>query len=106
MKYDDSLDVFGVHGVGGIVGALLTGYLVQESWGGAGLQDGDVKDNTVAIQMQAQVMGVVVTIVWTAVVAYAALKIADAVCGGIRVEEDDELEGLDVTDHGEAGYSN
>jgi Amt family ammonium transporter len=106
MGYDDSLDVFGVHGVGGIVGALLTGYLVQESWGGAGLQTDDVKDNTVGIQMQAQVMGVVITIIWTAVVAFVALKIAGAVCGGIRADEDDELEGLDVTDHGEAGYTN
>ena len=106
MGYDDSLDVFGVHGVGGIVGALLTGYLVQESWGGAGLKTDDAMDNTVGIQMQAQVMGVVITVIWTAVVAFVALKIAGAVCGGIRADEDDELEGLDVTDHGEAGYTN
>jgi Amt family ammonium transporter len=105
--YDDSLDVFGVHGVGGIVGALLTGYLVQASWGGAGLQDpsNGVTTNTVAIQMKAQFMGIVVTIIWTAVVAWIALKIAGAVCGGIRTSEDDETEGLDVTDHGESGYT-
>lgn len=107
LGYDDSLDVFGVHGVGGIVGALLTGYLVQASWGGAGLQDpsNGVTTNTVAIQMKAQFMGVVVTIIWTTVVAWIALKIAGAVCGGIRTSEDDETEGLDVTDHGESGYT-
>ena len=93
--------------VGGIVGALLTGYLVQASWGGAGLQDpsNGVTTNTVAIQMKAQFMGVVVTIIWTAVVAWIALKIAGAVCGGIRISEDDETEGLDVTEHGESGYT-
>ena len=56
--------------------------------------------------MQAQIGGIVVSVIWTAVVAYIALKIAGAICGGIRVDEDDELEGLDVTDHGEAGYTN
>jgi len=106
LKYDDSLDVFGVHGVGGIVGALLTGYLVQESWGGLGLAEAGGKGNTVSLQMQAQIGGIVVSVIWTAVVAYIALKIAGAICGGIRVDEDDELEGLDVTDHGEAGYTN
>jgi Amt family ammonium transporter len=105
LGYDDSLDVFGVHGVGGIVGALLTGFLVQENWGGLGLVEAGGEGNTLGQQMQAQFGGVVVTIVWTAVVAFIALKIAGAVCGGIRTAEDNETEGLDVTDHGESGYT-
>ena len=94
-NYDDSFDVFGVHAVGGIVGALLTGVIVfngaKESIDMAGLSD--------------QAISVGVTIVWSAVAAWIALKIAGAVCGGIRASEDNEIEGLDVTDHGESGYT-
>jgi Amt family ammonium transporter len=94
-NYDDSFDVFGVHAVGGIVGALLTGVIVfegaKESIDMAGLKD--------------QAISVGVTIVWSAVAAYIALRIAGAVCGGIRASEENETEGLDVTDHGESGYT-
>jgi len=94
-NYDDSFDVFGVHAVGGIVGALLTGVIVfkgsKESIDMAGLSD--------------QAISVGVTIVWSAVAAWIALKIAGGVCGGIRASEENETEGLDVTDHGESGYT-
>ena len=95
MGYDDSLDVFGVHGVGGIVGALLTGVLVIEG----------AKESIDMTGLKDQAISVGVTIVWSAVAAYIALKIAGAVCGGIRATEDNETEGLDVTDHGESGYT-
>jgi len=96
--YDDSLDVFGVHGVGGIVGALLTGCLVVDAThGGESFVIGD--------QLWIQAKGVLFTIAWSGVVSFIALKIAGAVVGGIRSDEDSEETGLDLTDHGEAGYS-
>ena len=95
LGYDDSFDVFGVHGVGGIVGALLTGLFGFNAVTGAE----EIQNNLVG-----QVMSVVVTIIWSAVVAYIAIKIAGALCGGIRSDEDSETQGLDVSDHGEDGY--
>ena len=97
LGYDDSFDVFGVHGIGGIVGALLTGCLV--------IGDGGAESFKVDGQLWIQAKAVIVTIIWSGVAAYVALKIADACCGGIRSSEDNETEGLDVTDHGEGGYS-
>ncbi len=97
--YDDSLDVFGVHGVGGIVGAILTGVFAAEAFGGAGLEK-----ETVASQVGAQVMSVVVTVVWSGIVSFGALKLTDAVFG-LRVPEDHEEQGLDMTEHGETGYN-
>ena len=95
--YDDSLDVFGVHGVGGIVGALLTGCLAIGANG--------VESFEIGGQLWIQCQGVLVTIAWSAVVAWIALKIAGMLAGGIRSDEDDEQQGLDLSDHGEAGYS-
>jgi Amt family ammonium transporter len=96
--YDDSLDVFGVHGVGGIVGALLTGCLVVDAThGGESFVIGD--------QLWIQAKSVLFTIAWSGVVSFIALKIAGAVAGGIRSDEDSEETGLDLTDHGENGYS-
>ena len=96
--YDDSLDVFGVHGVGGIVGALLTGCLVVDAThGGESFVIGD--------QLWIQAKSVLFTIAWSGVVSFIALKIAGAVVGGIRSDEDSEETGLDLTDHGETGYS-
>jgi Amt family ammonium transporter len=96
--YDDSLDVFGVHGIGGIVGALLTGCLVVDAaHGGESFVIGD--------QLWIQAKGVLVTVAWSGAVSYIALKIAGAVVGGIRSDEDSEETGLDLTDHGESGYS-
>ena len=97
---DDSLDVFGVHGVGGIVGALLTGVFTAPGLGGTG---GD--DFNIASQVFIQAEGVVITIVWSAVVAYIAYIVAGMFTGGLRVTEEDEREGLDVTSHGESAYA-
>jgi Amt family ammonium transporter len=95
---DDSLDVFGVHGVGGIVGALLTGVFSAASLGGV---KGD--DYSIAGQLFVQAEGVVITMVWSAVVAYVAFKIVDMLVG-LRVTEEEEREGLDISSHGETAY--
>ena len=100
LGYDDSLDVFGVHGIGGIVGALLTGVCAAEAMGGAGMEL-----DSMGAQVFAQLKGVVVTIIWSGVVSVIAFKIADLVTGGARVGEDEEDQGLDLNSHGEAGYS-
>ena len=96
LGYDDSLDVFGVHGIGGIVGALLTGCLV--------IGAGGVEKFEVGIQLWVQLKAVIVTIIWSGVVALIAFKIADMVTGGARVGEDEEDQGLDLNSHGESGY--
>ena len=106
---DDSLDVFGVHGVGGIVGALLTGVFNTQALGGPGLV-GDwvtvaVTSNGIGAQVWIQLKAVLLTIVWSGVVAIAAFKIVDLVIG-LRVPEDEEREGLDITSHGETAYHN
>ena len=98
--YDDSLDVFGVHGVGGIVGALLTGLCAAEFMGGAGLDE----SVTVASQMTQQAKGVIVTIIWSGVVSVIAYVIANVLTGGARISEEGEQQGLDLTDHDEIGY--
>jgi len=99
LRADDALDVFGVHGVGGIVGALLTGVFNAQVLGGPGLASaGDILG-----QVWVQLEGVVLTIVWSGVVAFVAYKIANMLCG-VRVPEEQEREGLDVTSHGESAY--
>lgn len=98
--YDDSLDVFGVHGVGGIVGAILTGLCAAEFMGGAGLDEAV----TVAAQVTAQAKGVGVTIIWSGVVSVIAYFVANALTGGARISEEGEQQGLDLTDHDESGY--
>lgn len=104
---DDSLDVFGVHAVGGTLGALLTGVFNSQSLGGPGLVTdwvtGKVGSNPIWDQFLIQAQGVGVTIIWTAVVAFIAFKIADLLVG-LRVTEEEEREGLDTTYHGEAAY--
>ncbi len=96
---DDSLDVFGVHGVGGIVGALLTGVFSATSLGG-------IKGDGYSImgQLYIQAEGVVITIVWSAIVAYVSYKVVDMVIG-LRVTEESEREGLDISSHGETAYN-
>jgi ammonium transporter, Amt family len=96
---DDSLDVFGVHGVGGIVGALLVGVFAAPSLGGTGAED-----FSIAGQLFIQAEGVVITMVWSAVVAFVAYKIVDMMVG-LRVSEEAEREGLDITSHGETAYN-
>ncbi len=104
---DDSLDVFGVHGVGGILGAILTGVFASPSLGGAGIWDyvgNKVADGySIADQVIIQATAVGITIVWSAVVAFIAYKLVDMFIG-LRVPEDEEREGLDITSHGETAY--
>jgi Amt family ammonium transporter len=102
---DDSLDVFGVHGVGGILGALLTGVFVNPALGGTGIMDyvTGKAGYDFGAQMVSQGWAVVTALVWSGVVTFVALKIVDMVVG-IRVSEDEEREGLDTTYHGESAY--
>lgn len=101
LRYDDSLDVFGVHGVGGIIGAIGTGILCAPSLGGTGFV---AEGGTMGAQVYAQILGVVITIVWSGVVALIALYIVKATTG-LRVKEDEEREGLDLSSHGERAYN-
>ena len=104
--YDDALDVFGIHAVGGIFGALATGIFVNPALGGMGVYDyvaNAVGEYNFAAQMTAQIYAVVTAIVVSAVVSYIALKIVDLVIG-LRVSEESEREGLDTTEHGERAY--
>ena len=98
LGYDDSLDAFGVHCIGGIVGALLTGVFAAESLGGVGL------DKSIGMQVWAQFLSIVITLVWSGVLSFIILKIVDATVG-LRVEEDDERQGLDLSQHNERGYN-
>jgi Amt family ammonium transporter len=107
LRADDALDVFGVHALGGIFGALMTGVFNAPSLGGPGFYNnwfemaagyGSIIDQVI---VQAKAVGL--TIVWTTVSALIAYKIADILVG-LRVSEDEEREGLDISSHGEAAY--
>ncbi|HSS63207.1 MAG TPA: ammonium transporter [Gammaproteobacteria bacterium] len=100
LGYDDTLDVFGIHAVGGIVGAMLTGVFAATSLGGAGFGDGN---ETMGAQLFAQLIGVVATFVYTFIASFVILKILDGVMG-LRVDADQEEEGLDIALHDERGY--
>jgi Amt family ammonium transporter len=104
---DDSLDVFGVHGVGGIVGALLTGVFAAPSLGGTGVYDYVANaanpQYSIGSQVWIQLQAVATTIVWSAVVSLIAYKLIDLVIG-LRVSEEEEREGLDISSHGETAY--
>jgi Amt family ammonium transporter len=104
---DDSLDVFGVHGVGGILGALLTGVFASPSLGGTGVFDYVTNavnpEYSIAGQVWIQAQAVGTTIVWSGVVSLIAYKLVDMVVG-LRVAEDEEREGLDIASHGESAY--
>ena len=99
LGYDDSLDAFGVHGIGGIVGAVLTGVFAAESMGGQGLAKASI-----GAQVGSQLISVVFTIVYCAVLSFIILKIVDALVG-LRVDADEETQGLDLTLHSEQGYN-
>ncbi len=101
LGYDDSLDVFGVHGVGGIVGALLTGVVADASFMGSGLAEG----RSIATQVGYQALSVLVTIVWSGLVSVVALTAIRATIG-LRVSDEVESLGLDLAEHGEEGYHN
>ena len=98
--YDDSLDVFGVHAVGGIIGALLTGVFCAESLGGAGF---GVEAGGMAAQLRVQFIGVFATVIYAGLVSFIILKVLDLSLG-LRVSEDAETEGLDLALHDERGY--
>ena len=105
---DDSLDVFGVHGVGGIMGALLTGVFASPSLGGQGIFDYvtnkmSTDPYSIASQVWIQFQGVLTTIIWSGVVSLIAYKLVDLVIG-LRVPEEQEREGLDISSHGESAY--
>ena len=100
LGYDDSLDVFGIHAVGGIIGAILTGVFCAESLGGAGF-GGDI--TSIGDQLAVQFIGVGATVVYTGVVSFIILKVLDGIMG-LRVTEDEEAEGLDLALHDERGY--
>jgi ammonium transporter, Amt family len=105
---DDSLDVFGVHGVGGILGALLTGVFASPALNGVGIVDWVTMkpvDYNIASQVWIQAKTVGATLIWSALVAFVAFKIADLTIG-LRVAEDEEREGLDIVSHGETAYHN
>jgi len=100
LGYDDSLDVFGVHAVGGIVGAILTGVFAAASLGGAGLPEGV----TISAQLGKQLIGVLVTVAYSALVTYVVLKVVGLITP-LRASDDEESEGLDLALHNERGYS-
>jgi Amt family ammonium transporter len=108
---DDSLDVFGVHGIGGILGALLTGVFNSPSLGGPGYVADWVTatgvtaaDYSIAAQVWTQAKAVFITVIWSGVVSFIAYKIVDLTIG-LRVSEEDEREGLDIASHGETAYN-
>jgi len=98
LGYDDSLDAFGVHGVGGIVGAVLTGLFAAPAMGGFGEVD------SIAVQLWVQIKGVLVTVIYTGVVTFVILKVLDKVMG-LRVTDEEETMGLDLSLHDERGYN-
>ena len=100
LGYDDSLDVFGVHAIGGIIGAILTGVFCAESLGGAGFGDGI---SGIGGQVVVQFTGVMATIIYTGIVSLIILKVVDVIMG-LRVSEEEETEGLDISQHQEKGY--
>lgn len=104
---DDSLDVFGVHGLGGALGAVLTGVFAAPSLGGTGIYDylaNAVKpDYSIVVLVWIQIQAVLTTVIWSGIVAYLAFKFVDMVIG-LRVTEEEEREGLDISSHGESAY--
>jgi len=107
LGYDDSLDVFGVHCIGGIIGALGTGILVSPALGGTGIFDyvaGKVADYDFTTQMIAQGKAVLTTLVWSGVGSAILYKVVDLIVG-LRATPEAEREGLDLADHGERAYN-
>ena len=112
LGYDDSLDVFGVHCIGGIIGALGTGILVNQALGGAGIPDYESKPGELALAVydfgpafMAQVKAVIFTLLWSGIGSAIVYKIVDLIIG-LRVAPDQEREGLDIAEHGERAYNN
>ena len=100
LRVDDPCDVFGVHGVCGIVGCIMTGIFAAKSLGGVGYAEGVDMVHQVLVQLES----IAITVVWSAVVAFIGYKLADMTVG-LRVPEEQEREGLDVNSHGENAYN-
>ena len=98
LGYDDSLDVFGVHGVGGFIGAILTGVFTAEAFGGSGLEHG------IGVQLRLQLIGAVATIVYSGILTFVLIKAVDLTIG-LRVTPEDEAQGLDLALHDERGFT-
>jgi Amt family ammonium transporter len=98
LKIDDSLDVFPVHGIGGILGTVLTGVFASASFGGMGLE------NTILNQVVIQIIGVGFTIIWCGFFTFVILRIVDNLLG-LRISEEQEETGIDLVEHGEKGYN-
>jgi Amt family ammonium transporter len=108
LGYDDALDVFGVHGISGILGSLGTAFVASPSLGGTGVYDyvtNSFGEYSIFTQLQSQLWGVIVTLIWSGVVSFVAYKIVDRVVG-LRVTEEVERQGLDICEHGENAYHN
>ncbi len=101
LKIDDSLDVFAVHGIGGMLGTILCGWLISASWGGVGVDEG----KNIVDHITTQAYAVLVTVIWTVIATYVILKIISLFIT-LRVDEDEEIQGLDTSAHGESGYNN
>ena len=99
LKIDDSLDVFPVHGVGGMLGTFMAGIFAASALGGAGYAEGMNMGSQVSVQL----VGIIATVVWTAIITFVILKVVDAIVG-LRVTDEQETEGLDITQHDERGY--
>ncbi len=102
LKIDDSLDVMPVHGVGGILGTLCAGIFASESLGGFGFGEGNT---TMSDQVVVQLIGIGATVAWCAICTFIILKVVGLLTGGIRVTNDQEVQGLDIVSHDEAGYN-
>ncbi|MHA6689454.1 ammonium transporter [Devosia sp. A449] len=100
LRYDDSLDVFGIHGIGGIVGALGTAIVAAPALGGFGAEGYSISG-----QLVIQGLAVLVAVLWSAVVAFVAMLVVKALFGGVRVAESSEVDGLDISSHGERAYN-
>lgn len=100
LRYDDSLDVFGIHGIGGIVGALGTAIVAAPALGGFGAEGYSISG-----QLVIQGLAVLVAVLWSAVVAFIAMLVVKALFGGVRVAESSEVDGLDISSHGERAYN-
>ncbi|MGO3743291.1 ammonium transporter [Kerstersia sp.] len=99
LRIDDALDVFCIHGIGGIIGAILTGIFNAQALGGPGITSAEIP-----AQIWTQVEGVLLTIVWSGIAAFIAYYAAKTLCGSFRVSEEDERAGLDIATHGESAY--
>ena len=99
INIDDSLDVFPVHGVGGVLGTLLTSIFASSQYGGLGLE------NSISDQFLIQLFGVVFTIIWCTILTLVAIKVTEIFTGNLRVTNEDEETGVDISSHGESSYN-